>query len=115
MNYRCYKKFDTHKFENDLLIPIKDSENLKHFCDKFQSVFNLHAPIKKKKIRHNNQPFMTKALRKAIMVRSKLRNIFNKYINITPINLLTIGVSTNDKETSVLTYCAKTKGIILTI
>mgnify|MGYP001792265277 CR=1 FL=1 len=77
LNYRCYKKFDTHKFENDLLISIKDSENLKHFCDKFQSVLNLHAPIKKKKIRHNNQPFMTKALRKAIMVRSKLRNIFN--------------------------------------
>ena len=54
LNYRCYKKIDTHKFENDLLISIKDSENLKHFSDEFQTVLNLLAPIKKKKIRHNN-------------------------------------------------------------
>ena len=38
---------------------------------------------KRKKIRHNNQPFMTKSLHKAIMVRSKLRNIVdsNRFSN----------------------------------
>ena len=40
-----------------------------------------HAPLKKKFLRHNNKPSMTKGLRKQIMVRSKLRNIFNKNQN----------------------------------
>ena len=33
----------------------------------------------KTKVRHNNNPFMTKHLRKEIMVTPKLRNEFNKY------------------------------------
>ena len=33
---------------------------------------------KKKILRFNDNPFMTKALRKAIMHRSKLKNIFHK-------------------------------------
>ena len=51
----------------------------------FEAVFlkepNKHAPLKKKFISHNNNPFMTKDLRKQIMVQSKLRNIFNKNRN----------------------------------
>ena len=38
-----------------------------------------------KKIRHNNNPFMTERLRKEIMIRSKLCNKFNKsrtYVNL---------------------------------
>ena len=34
-----------------------------------------HAPIKKKSVRANDGPFMTKTLRKAIMNRTRLRNI----------------------------------------
>ena len=41
-------------------------------------VFNKHAPIKSKILRANDNPFMTKELRKAIMVRSRLRNELNK-------------------------------------
>ena len=48
----------------------------------FQSIFtpvlHNHAPIKKKILRFNNNPFMTKTLRKAVMHRSKLKNILNK-------------------------------------
>ena len=48
----------------------------------FYSVFlkelNKHAPLKKKFLRYKNEPFMIKDLRKHIMVRSKLRSIFNK-------------------------------------
>ena len=48
----------------------------------FQSIFTQvlynYAPTKKKFIRFNNSPFMTKTLRKAIMHRSKLKNIYNK-------------------------------------
>ena len=50
--------------------------------DDFETAFlkelNRHAPLKKKILRHNNNCFMTKELRKAIMLRSKLKNIFNK-------------------------------------
>ena len=45
----------------------------------FEAVF--YAPLKKKFLRHNNNPIMTKDLIKQIMVRSKLRNIVNKNRN----------------------------------
>ena len=41
-------------------------------------IFNKHAPLKSKILRANDNPFMTKELRKAIMVRSRLRNKLNK-------------------------------------
>ena len=54
----------------------------------FEAVFlkelNKHAPLKKKLLRHNINSFMTKNLRKQIMVRSKLRNNYKK-IEITRI------------------------------
>ena len=37
-------------------------------------VLNKHAPRKKKHIRRNNKPVMTKVLSKAIMQRTRLRN-----------------------------------------
>ena len=44
----------------------------------FLKELNIHAPLKKKILRHNNNCFVTKELRKAIMLRSKLKNIFTK-------------------------------------
>ena len=44
----------------------------------FTTVFNKHAPLKFKFVRANDGPFMSKGLRKAIMLRSKLRNNLNK-------------------------------------
>ena len=43
-----------------------------------------HAPLKKKIVRGNHAPFITKDLRKAIYARSKLRNKFIK--NPTEVN-----------------------------
>ena len=43
------------------------------------ALLNKHVPIKKKIMRFNNNPFMSKALRKAIMHRSKLKNFYNNY------------------------------------
>ena len=37
------------------------------------------APIKKKILRFNRNPFMSKALRKATMVRSKLKDKYNNW------------------------------------
>ena len=46
-------------------------------------IFNKHAPIKRKYIRANEAPFMTKDLHKAIVKRSKLRNMFLKSGNLS--------------------------------
>ena len=48
----------------------------------FKVILNQFVHLKEKLIRNNNQPFMTKPLRKAIMKRSKLRNLFNEERNI---------------------------------
>ena len=42
-----------------------------------ESTLARFAPYKDKKVRYNKNPFMTKQLRKEIMVRSKLRYKFN--------------------------------------
>ena len=44
----------------------------------FLTVLDNHVSLKKKHLRFNHSPFMTKALRKAIMTRSRLKNIYNK-------------------------------------
>ena len=46
-----------------------------------KSITQLEPRLKKNLLRHNNSPFMTKNLRKQIMVRSKLRNNYNKNRN----------------------------------
>ena len=52
------------------------NENFKQF---FLDITNKHAPVKTKMIRGNNAPFMNQELIKEIMVRSKLRNKFNRH------------------------------------
>ena len=47
----------------------------------FKTALDRFAPLKQKVLRNNNQPFMTKTLRKAIMNRSKSKNKFNKQRN----------------------------------
>ena len=48
-------------------------------------MLDFFVPYKQKKVRYNNNPFMTKILKKEIMIRSELRNKFNK--SCTCINL----------------------------
>ena len=49
------------------------------FERKFLEILNIYAPTKKKVVRANDKPYMTKALRKAIMLRSSLKNKYMKY------------------------------------
>ena len=49
---------------------------------------NTHAPIKKKLLRVNHVPYMTKALLKAIMKRSKLENKYVKKWDKNTFNLI---------------------------
>ena len=53
-------------------------DNYSSFENVFIDVLNKHAPIKKKVIRANHAPYVTKALRKTIMKRSQLEKIYFK-------------------------------------
>ena len=79
---RNYKTFNEESFKKELnreltLIDLNNAE-LADFQDIYLSVLNKHAPVKHKYIRTNNSNFMTKNLRKEIMLRSKLRNVYLK-------------------------------------
>ena len=53
-------------------------DNYSSFENVFIDVLNRHASIKKKVIRANHAPYVTKALRKAIMKRFQLEKIYFK-------------------------------------
>ena len=73
--YRDYKNFDIYNFRTDLREQLsKSPENdYFHFELTFLRVLEEHAPMKKKVLRANDKPYMTKVLRKAIMRRSALK------------------------------------------
>ena len=79
MFYRCYKNFDNKRFEEELQKQSLSVSDFESFQFAFKVILNQFTPLKQKLIRNNNQPFMTKTLRKAIMKRSKLRNLKKNY------------------------------------
>ena len=56
----------------------REFTSLASFTKIFIETLNKHAPIRKKYIRAKHANSVTKSLRKAIMLRSRLRNIFLK-------------------------------------
>ena len=80
--YRNYKNYSSFKFKEDLQFHLNDIDLIRISNDEYVSLFmgilNKHAPIKKKCIRANEQPFVTKELRKEHMTRSRLRNKLRK-------------------------------------
>ena len=79
IQYRKYNNFNSDLFReelnNELLNVDLNNAELSEFTETFMSVLDKHAPKKQKYIRANNANFMTKILRKTIMLRSKFRNI----------------------------------------
>ena len=77
--YRDYKTFHIELFKRET----HTTYNYSYFRNIFIALLNKHAPIKKKTMRFNNNTFMSKenfyVLRNAIMHRSKLKNIYDKY------------------------------------
>ena len=61
---------EMYKYNNDMYLT---------FSGVVRSVLHRHAPLKRKMIRGNEGPFMTKQLSKTIMNRSKLRNKYIKW------------------------------------
>ena len=56
--------------------------NYEEFESKFIKILEKHAPLKKRTLRANNAPYMTKNLRKAMMKRTELATRYNKTRNI---------------------------------
>ena len=81
IRYRNYKKYSESLFRIDILnkTPLNDTKTFTNFQDIVTSTFNNHVPIKKRHIRDNQVPFITKKLSKEIMKRSRRRNKYNKF------------------------------------
>ena len=76
VQYRDYKKFTENSFRIELkeILQKQIISDYNTFERIFLEVLNKHAPPKKKVLRANHKPYMTKTLRKAIMRRSALEN-----------------------------------------
>ena len=83
ISHRDFKTFQNDRFMNSLQSALHNqySDYVKNpdlFFNICHKVLNKHVPRKEKYIRGNNKLFMTKALSKAIMQRTRLRNKFFK-------------------------------------
>ena len=82
ITYRSYKSFCNNNFREALRQVISKrgncNTNFKRFISSCNKILDQHAAQKKKYLRGNQSPFMNKSLPKAIMLRSKFRNIFLK-------------------------------------
>ena len=77
--YHCYKNFNLEQFQMELKQKLDEMSNNSFdiFPEEFKTCLDKFTPLKEKKIRFNNSIFMTKSLRKAIMLRSQLKKKFN--------------------------------------
>ena len=82
INYRDYKKYNPLEFSKHLNSELKNDATCNNMYNNFQNILrrtlDMHAPLKKKYLRANNSPFMTKQLRKLIMHRSRCKNAYFK-------------------------------------
>ena len=82
INYRDYKSYTSNDFNFDLKNKLSHNNDSNKDYRKFQNivcdVLDHHAPLKKKTVRANNSPFMTKQLIKMIMNRSRYKNAYYK-------------------------------------
>ena len=82
IKYRSYRKFVKQDFINDLKYTLSNFDmDYDMFETIFESVLDGHAPIKSKVVRGNEKPHMNKELKKAIMTRTRLWNIYRKSKN----------------------------------
>ena len=79
ISYRCFKGFSLEAFQQELSTNLNDfcNANFSSFHSILEATLDSHAPIKKRRVRGNQKPHMTKELRKAIMKRSYYKNKYN--------------------------------------
>ena len=80
ITYRDYKTWSLEKFKQDLTINLVISHPTEYaqFENVFMKTLEANAPGKIKIIRANHKPHVNKELRKAIMKRTRLKNIANE-------------------------------------
>ena len=82
IKYRDYKRYLPLNFQNELKFRLNGIDLTQISNDEYVSLLmemlNRHAPLKTKYVRANDQPFMTKQLRREHMKRSRLRNKYRK-------------------------------------
>ena len=80
MIYRDFKNFDQNVFDEEVSGNFfkENIKSYKTFEENFLQALNKFAPLKKKVLRANHAPYVTKKMRKAIMKRSKLENEYIK-------------------------------------
>ena len=83
VTYRDFKKFENEKFMDSLKLTLNSqnvdyTKNPQLFFELCRNELEHHAPRRKKYLRGNNKPFMTKELSKSTMGRKRLRSIFLK-------------------------------------
>ena len=80
ITYRDDKQFDPSKFKKELkdVLTKENIDSCTKFDEQFLKVLNIHAPLKRKLLRANHAPYISKTLRKAIMRRSYLEKIYLK-------------------------------------
>ena len=78
--YRDYKKLEENKVSKDLTHELQNIKNPSYsqFEKAFLTVLDKHVLLRKKQVRFNHSPFMTKALSKPIMTRSRIKHIHEK-------------------------------------
>ena len=80
ITYGDYKQFDPSKFKKELknVLTKENIDSCTKFDEQFLQVLSIHAPLKKKLLRANHAPYISKTLRKAIMRTSYLEKIYLK-------------------------------------
>ena len=82
VTYRKYTNFNKGKFIDEISFNLTKHNlqelTLEAFISMLKTVFEKHAPLRKKYLRANHSKFVTKELSKSIMLRSKLRKRFLK-------------------------------------
>ena len=107
--YRDYTRFDQKKFETELKLKLNSQSNLNYstFQLVFLEILNKIVPAKIKVLSFHNNVFMTKSLRKTIMLTSKLKNNFNKK------GMIKTGIIIRRKGIFVLNYSSRQKKILV--
>ena len=79
-SYRDHEKFDSVRFNDELKYVLAKEKFTSHtkFDEMFLRILNKHASIKSKLLRANHASYISKTLRKAIMKRSYLENLYFK-------------------------------------
>ena len=82
VTYQDYHRFVDFTFREKVTEEFNSNpltmQDFSFFNSIIKCILDKEATLKKKYLRANDGPFMTRELRKAIMKRSRLKNIFNK-------------------------------------